>query len=115
MTTISSWADAGASVSRTAKNLPAGLRYARNEALGSELAESQPGNLEPADKGAAAAGHLAAINDPRWAGVPRKLGQASIVLPRLELSSQGGVLLDRRAFTLISIDPGHFRHKERGS
>jgi len=111
MTTISSWSDAGASVSWTAESLPAGLRYARNEALGSEFTESQARKLKPADEGAAASGHLATIDDPGRAGIPRKLGQTSVILLCLELSPDGGVLLDRRAFTLISVNPGHFRHK----
>src|SRR3954468_16446289 len=110
MTTTSSWADAGASVSRTAKRLPARLRYARNETLGSELTESQARDLEPANECAAPASYLAAINHSRRAGVPWQLGKTGIILSRLELGPHGGVLLDRSAFTLISIDPGHLCH-----
>ena len=95
------------------KFLPARLNDAGNEPLRSELTECETGDLEPPNEGAAPAADFATIDYPRGARVPGKLGETGIVLLGLELSAQGGILFDRSAFPLVTIDPGRFRHKER--
>src|SRR5450432_1210105 len=92
--------------------LPARLRHTGNETGGSELAKRQAGNLETANEGAAAAGHLAAIDHAGGAGIARELGEANVIFLRLELSAEGGVFCHRLALALVAIDPRSLRHKE---
>jgi hypothetical protein len=91
--------------------LPARLRYAGNESSRSKLAKSEAGNLEAANESAAAATDLAAIHHPGGAGVTRQLREADVILLRLELSAERGVLLHRLALAFVAIDPRGLRHK----
>src|SRR4051812_118666 len=93
------------------ERLPAGLSYARDEPVGSQFAKCEPGNSESANKRAPPAGHFTTVNHPRRAGIPRQLGQTSIVLLCLEFCSDGSVLFGSGAFAVVSIDPGGFCHK----
>ena len=92
-------------------NLPARLGYARDESLRSQLSESQTRNLESTNETTPATGHLAAIDDPGGAGVTGQLAETGVILFRLQLGPQGGILLHRRAFACVAIDPGHFGHR----
>src|SRR4051812_32674002 len=83
--------------------LPARLGNARNQAGGCQFPKDQPRNLEAPDKGASAAAHLTAIDHPRRAGVARQLTEAGVILLRLQLSTEGGVFLRRRALAFIAI------------
>ena len=85
--------------------LPARLGYARDEPLRRQLAEGKPRNLEPANKGAPAPGDFAAVHDAGRAGIARQLGEAGVILLRFQLSAQGGMLLHRRAFAFVAINP----------
>jgi hypothetical protein len=97
----------------TLESLPAGLSYARDQALGGELAKSEPGDPEPANKGAAAAGYLTPIDHSRRTGVTGQLGQPGVILFRLKLCPHGGILLRRRALAFVTINPGGLCHKKR--
>src|SRR5207248_5062286 len=99
---------------RRGPNLPARLRHTGNETGRSELAKGQAGNLETANESAAPAGHLAAIDHPRRAGVPGQLREADVILFRLQLSTEGSIFRHRLALAFIAIDPRSLRHKERG-
>src|SRR5437660_7463599 len=81
-------------------NLPAGLRHARDQSLGGELAKGQPRDFEPANKCTAAAGHFTTVHHSRRAGVARKLRQTGVILLRFELGAERGVFLHRRAFAI---------------
>src|SRR5207237_8004379 len=96
----------------TRENSPARPAYASNQALRGQLTESQTRHLKPANKSAPATGNLASVYDTRRTSVTRQLTKAGIVLFRLQLSAQRGVLLYRRAFAFIAIDPGGLGHKE---
>src|ERR1041385_6087247 len=95
--------------------LPARLRHTGNETGGSKLAKRQAGNLETANKSAAAAAHLATIHHPGRAGVAGQLRETDIVLLRLQLRPQRGVFLRRLALAIVAVNPRGLRHKERGS
>ena len=94
-------------------NLPARLGHARDEALGGQFAEGEPGDFKSANKGAAASGDLAAVHHPGGAGIAGELGQADVVLFRFQLSALSGIFLDRRALAFIAVNPGCLCHKER--
>src|SRR6266576_3171331 len=93
------------------ENLPARLGYARNQALQSQFTESKTRNLKSANKCTPTTSDFAPVHYARRAGVTRQLGKPGIVLLRLQLRAQRGVLLHRRAFAFIAIDPGSFGHK----
>jgi hypothetical protein len=94
------------------KKLPARLNDAWDEPIRREFAESEARNFETPDESATPAAHFATVYHPRWARISGKLAKAGIVLLGLELGAHGSILLDRRAFPLVTIDPGHFRHRK---
>src|SRR5437588_3672380 len=91
--------------------LPARFGHTRDEPVRGEFPESQARNLEAANKRAAAAAHFATIDHPRGAGIARKLRETHVIFLRLQLSTQGRVFFHGRAFAVVAIDPGRFRHK----
>src|SRR5437660_1560775 len=91
--------------------LPARFGHTRDEPVRGEFPESQARNLEAANKRAAAAAHFAAIDHPRGAGIARKLRETHVIFLRLQLSTQGRVFFHGRAFAVVAINPGRFRHK----
>src|SRR5262249_16189648 len=95
----------------TLENLPARLGNARNQPLRSQLTESQARHLEAANKSTPTSGNLASVHYASRTGVTRQLGKAGIVFLRLQLCAKRGVLLHRRAFAFITIDPGGLGHK----
>src|SRR6266513_2793914 len=102
-----------ASGNRLRSILPARLGYARNQALGRQLTESETRQFEAADKRAAAARHFATVHNTRRTGIARQLRQAGIVLLRFQLSPQRSIFLHRRALAFIAINPGSLGHKKR--
>jgi hypothetical protein len=92
--------------------LPARLRHARNQPGGSKFTKSETRNLEPANEGAAAAGHQAAIYHPRRAGIARQLRETSVIFLRFQFCPHRCVFLYRRALAVVAIDPGGLGHKE---
>src|SRR5262249_25247114 len=95
-----------------APSLPAGLGYARDESLRSQLTKSEARHLEAANKGAATTGDFTAVYDTRWTGITRQLCEAGIIFLRFQLGAQSGIFLCSCALALITIDPGSFSHDE---
>src|SRR4030095_2463742 len=92
--------------------LPARLSYARDQSLRRQLTESEPRYLESANKTAAAACDFAPVYHTRGTGVAWQLCKAGIILFRLQLGTERSVLLYRRAFALVAINPGSLSHRE---
>src|ERR1051326_743392 len=101
-----------ASETRIDPKLPAGLGYARDEPLRSQLAKGESRHLEPPNKGTAAPGDLASVHHTSWAGITRQARQAGIVFFRLQLRADCGVFSHRLALPLVAIDPGSLGHRK---
>src|SRR5204862_1551015 len=54
---------------------------------------------------------FATVHYPGRAGIAWKLRQTLVIFLRLQLSAQGRVFFHGRAFAIVAIYPGRFRHK----
>ena len=93
------------------ENLPARLRYARDQTLRRQFAKREPRNLEPANERSTAAGNLATIHHARRARVPWQLRQPGVIFFRLQLSPQCRILFHSRALAVVAVNPGCLCHK----
>jgi len=79
--------------------------------MGSEFAESDPGEFEATDESAFPARDLAAAAEARGAGVTWELGKSDVVPLRLEFGADGCVLCYGCGFAFFSFEPAGFCHK----
>ena len=63
--------------------LPTRFRHPRDHSLGGELTEGDSGQTKTADEAPSASALETAIDEPGRTGIPRKLGEAFIVVLRL--------------------------------
>src|ERR1035437_101597 len=96
-------------------DLPTGFGHARDQAVESAFAERHARAAKLAQIAAAAAAHRAPVDQPRRAGVAREFGQTGIVALGLQLSPDGGVLLDRLGLLLVAFNPCCLRSEEHTS
>src|ERR1035438_1165813 len=93
-------------------DLPTGFGHARNQPVEGGFAERHARAAELAEVAVAAAAHRAAVDHPGGAGVTRELGQPGVVAFGLQLSPNGGVLLDRFRLPLVAFNPCYLSHKK---